>query len=157
MRKILIIVALIIVGCSPNNKPSDLPPLYQCVITITQENLPLADAKVEFIQIAPAEAKYRAASITDNNGKVSMTTYGFAGVPIGKYKVVITKIIQDDLVYEDNPSTGQKEIVDFKKYATVESKYSSAETTTHEIEITGKEKKIEKTFNVGKTVKLLIP
>ncbi|MDR1492825.1 MAG: hypothetical protein LBT05_08895 [Planctomycetaceae bacterium] len=157
MRKILLIVLLTtIVGCSPNNKPSDLPPLYPCTIAIKQDDLPLTEAAVELLPIPPTVAKYRAASITGTDGKASMTTYGFSGVPAGKYKVVISKNIQDDLVYGDNPSTGQKEIVSFQKYATVESKYSSTETTPYEIEITGKKKKAEHIFDVGKSVKIKI-
>jgi hypothetical protein len=157
MRKILLIVALIVTGCSSGNKPSDLPPLYPCSVTIRQDNLPLAEATVEFIPVAATEAKYRAASITGSDGNVSMTTYGFPGVPAGKYKVVISKNIQDDLVYSNNPSTGQKEIVDFQKYMTVEQEYSSPKTTPLEIEITGKEKRTDHIFNVGKATKVLIP
>jgi hypothetical protein len=157
MRKILLIVALVVVGCSPNDKPSDLPPLYPCTIVVTQDGSPLAEAAIELVPISPAEAKYRAASITGTDGKVSMTTYGFPGVPAGKYKVVISKNIQDDLVYADNPSTGQKEIVSFKKYRTVEPKYSSAERSPYEIEINGKGKKAKHVFDIGKTVKTLIP
>jgi hypothetical protein len=156
MRKILFIVVLILGGCSDSGKPSDLPSLYPCTITVTQDGLPLAEAAVELVSTDPAGAKYRAASITGKDGKVSMTTYGFSGVPIGKYKVVISKNIQDDLVYADNPSTGQKEITSFQKYQTVEPKFSSAETTPHEIEITGKDKKTDHIFDVEKSVKTLI-
>jgi hypothetical protein len=156
MRNILFIITLLIAGCSNNDKPADLPSLYPCTILITQDNLPVAEATVEFVPVDSINAKYRAASITDENGKVSMKTYGFPGVPIGKYKVVVSKDILDDWVYADNPSTGQKEAVSFKKYRTVESKYSSAESTPHEIEITGKKKKEQYIFDVGQTIKILI-
>ncbi|MDR2642793.1 MAG: carboxypeptidase-like regulatory domain-containing protein [Planctomycetaceae bacterium] len=157
MRNFLFIVTLIIGGCSAGDKPADLPKLYPCEVTVMQDNLPLAEAAVEFIPVNSANAKYRAGSVTDKNGNVSMTTYGFQGVPIGKYKVVISKDVLDDLEYADNHSTGQKEIVRFKKYQTVDPKYSSAETTPHEIEITGKEKKQQYIFDTGKTIKILIP
>ncbi|MDR0337760.1 MAG: carboxypeptidase-like regulatory domain-containing protein [Planctomycetaceae bacterium] len=156
MRNIFVIAALIVVGCSTSDKPTDLPSLYPCTVTITQNNSPLAEAMVEFVPVDSSNAKYRAASITDENGKVSMKTYGFPGVPIGKYKVVVSKNIQDDLVYAYNPSTEQKEIVSFKKYQMVDPQYSSAETTPHEIEITDKKRKEQYVFDVGKTVKILI-
>ena len=156
MRKILLIVLIFAAGCSTSDKPADLPPLYPCTIIITQDNSPIAEAAVELVPIDFVNAKYRPAAITGEDGKVSMTTYGFSGVPIGKYKVIVSKDILDDLVYADNPSTGQKEVVSFKKYRTVDPQYSSVETTLHEIEITGKKKKEPYIFDVGKTIKTLI-
>jgi hypothetical protein len=55
---------------------------------------------------------------------------------------------------ENNPSTGEKELVSFKRYRAVEPKFASAESTPHELEITGKEKLTEFTFDVGKAVKM---
>jgi 5-hydroxyisourate hydrolase-like protein (transthyretin family) len=158
MRKILLLTLLIaVVGCSPSNRPKDLPTLYPCTVVITQDGKPLAEATVEFTPVDSANAKYRAASVTDANGTVSMTTYGFAGVPAGKYKVVVSKVLLDNLEYADNKSTGQKEVVNFNKYKVVDSKYSSAETTPHEIEITNKKKNETYSFDVGKTIKEMIP
>ena len=101
------------------------------------------------------EMKYRPASVTDADGKVSMSTYGFPGVPAGRYKVVVSKEVRDDLVYADtpNPSTGLKEVISFKRYRIVEPMYSSEDSSPHEIEITGKGKKMVQTLDVGKAVK----
>jgi hypothetical protein len=153
MRNILFIAALMIAGCSASDKPTDLPSLYPCTVIITQDNSPLAEAAVEFVPVDSANAKYRAASITGEDGKVFMKTYGFSGVPIGKYKVVVSKEILDDLVYADNPSTGQKEVVHFKRYQMIEPKYLSAATTPLEIEITGKKKNEQYLFDVGQPVR----
>jgi hypothetical protein len=150
-------ITLIVVGCSSSDKPADLPKLYSCVVMVTQDGSPLPEATVEFIPVNSDNAKYRAASVTGNDGKVSMKTYGFTGAPVGKYKIIISKIINDDLEYAENPSTGQKEIVNFKKYQTVELKYSSEKTTPHEIEITGNNKNNQYVFDVGKAIKILIP
>ncbi|MDR1957446.1 MAG: hypothetical protein LBQ54_00080 [Planctomycetaceae bacterium] len=81
-----------------------------------------------------------------------MSTYGYEGTPLGKYKVVVTKNIQDNLVYAES-STGTKEVVGWTSYRTVEPNFSDAKTTPHEIEITGKDKKFEVTFDVGKAVR----
>ena len=141
-----------LVGCSSGDKPKDLPPLYPCTLTIIQDGASLAEATVEFVPAVPS--KYRPASLTGEDGTVSMRTYGFPGVPAGKYKVVVSKEIRENLVYTDtiNPSTGQKEVVSFTRYQTVEPQYSSADSSPHEIEITGKEK-VRQTFDVGKAVR----
>ncbi|MDR2641985.1 MAG: hypothetical protein LBC74_04250 [Planctomycetaceae bacterium] len=91
--------------------------------------------------------------MTNAEGKAVISTYGFAGAPIGKYKVIVRKNVDDDLVYGTN-STGGKEVVAFKIYRTVEPQFSDVKTTPHEIEITGKEKKVEATFDVGKAIKV---
>jgi hypothetical protein len=98
--------------------------------------------------------KYKSLAITDVEGKVAVSTYGYKGVPIGKYKVVVTKNIDDDPIYKTNPSTGREEIISYKTYKTVEPQFSDVKTTPHKIEITGKGKKVEITFDVGKAIKV---
>jgi hypothetical protein len=44
-------------------------------------------------------------------------------------------------------------VVTYKTYKTVEQQFSNAQTTPHEIEITGKERELKKTFDVGKAIK----
>ncbi|MDR3199698.1 MAG: hypothetical protein LBU34_17670 [Planctomycetaceae bacterium] len=154
---ILFIFTIIITGCGTNSRPADLPTLYSCTITVTQDGKPLEQAAVTFEPVDPAGVKYRAAAFTDVNGLVTMKTYGFSGVPTGKYKVVITKNVDDDFTYKLNESTGKDEPVSYKTYRTVEPKFSSAETTPLEIEISGKEKNVQKTFDVGKAIKESMP
>jgi hypothetical protein len=154
----LIVSVTIISGCRDASKPSDLPPLYPCTVTITQEGIPFAGASVEFVLADQAQAKYRALAETDENGQGQMRTYGQFGTPSGKYKVVVTKTVQGEPNrYLKDESTGQQEAIGWKMYQTVESKFSSAETTPHEIEITGKGRRVEQTFDVGKAVKVLMP
>jgi hypothetical protein len=157
MRNILLIVLIIValpllIGCTKSSKPSDLPPLYPCTLTFTQDGVPLAEATVRLI--STTEMKYHPASETGSDGKIAMTTYGFPGVPADKYKVTVIKEILDNVVYRDNPSTGRKEMASFKRYRTVEPVYSSADSSPLELEITGREKKIEQTFDVGKAVRI---
>jgi hypothetical protein len=155
----LLIVTLTLNGCGDTSRPKDLPKLYPCTITITQEGKPLIGATVEFIPADAANAKFRAVSTTGEDGSVNMSTYGFAGAPAGKYKVIVTKTMDDDFVYaaEVNPESGEKDIVSFHTYRLVEEKYSTAETTPFEIEITGKERSVTKTFDAGKAVKEKVP
>jgi hypothetical protein len=65
----------------------------------------------------------------------------------------VTKILTDDVVYKENEAGG-KDLVSYKTYKTVEPQFSDAKTTPHELEITGKGKKTEVTFDVGKAVKV---
>jgi hypothetical protein len=151
---LMCLVGLVSAGCADNSRPKDLPQLFPCTIKITQNNVPLAGATVEFVPTNQADAKYRALAITDDSGTVQMSTYGYPGVPSGKYKVVTTKNIDDDFVYAANESTGGRDVVDYKTYRMVEPKFSSAETTPHEIEILNKGKRVNAAFDVGKAIKV---
>ena len=157
MNKIIIASLLtipFIIGCGgDSSRPTDLPPLFPCVVTITQDGQPLDGATVSFASAdTSAGAKYQATAITDDTGKAVATTYGFDGVPAGKYKVCVWKTLTEpgkqirdgygDLV--DAPGT---------EYRTVDPKYSFADSTPHEIEIVGKGTP-PASFDVGKPVKI---
>jgi 5-hydroxyisourate hydrolase-like protein (transthyretin family) len=122
---------------------------------ITQDGVPLADASVEFVPAESSQSKYRAVTQTDESGTSQMSTYGHSGVPAGKYKVVVTKKEdgEPDRYFKDE-STGEQKPIGWKAYRLVEPKFSSAETTPHEIEIIGK--KVTATFDVGKAIRVLI-
>ncbi|MDR1960467.1 MAG: hypothetical protein LBQ54_15765 [Planctomycetaceae bacterium] len=154
MRRFIILTLFCIAaaGCRQSDAPDDLPKLFPCSIIVTQDGKPLEEATVEF-QPFESTAKYLASGKTDTAGVAEMKTYGKTGSPAGKYKVVITKNIDDDFVYAEN-SLGQKEISGYTLYRTVEPKYSDAKTTPHEMEIIGKGKKHEATFDVGKAIKV---
>jgi 5-hydroxyisourate hydrolase-like protein (transthyretin family) len=140
-------------GCKDSSRPEDLPKLFPCVITITQEGKPLEEASVELVAADQNNAKYKSLTITDTEGKANMSTYGHKGVPAGKYKVVVTKNIQDDFIYKEDED-GERELVSYKTYRAVEPQFSNAKTTPHELEITGKGQKPEVTFDVGKAIKV---
>ncbi|MDR1268941.1 MAG: carboxypeptidase-like regulatory domain-containing protein [Planctomycetaceae bacterium] len=160
MRKIIYITlsifVSIIAGCGDKSRPSDLPPLYSCTVTVTQDGQPLEGATIRFDSVDSAGAKYQAAAVSGADGTASMKTYGVQGSPVGKYKVVVTKIVSESTEYKLNESTGKEEPVNSKRYRFVEPQFTSAETTPLEIEITGNEKNVIKTFDVGKAVKEFI-
>jgi hypothetical protein len=156
MKKIInafmLVAAVTLTGCNKSNRPSDLPPLYPCAMTIIQDGNPLGGATVSLVPLEEANAKYQASSITDESGTAVITTYGFDGVPAGRYKVCVWKtLIEGVEQYQDN--YGETVSTTGTEYRTVETQYSDAETTPHEIEITGK-KLSPKTFDVGKLVKI---
>ncbi|GHT26359.1 hypothetical protein FACS18942_03670 [Planctomycetales bacterium] len=157
MKHFLLLVVLCslfiaVSGCQSALKPSDLPKLYPCTLTITQKGQMLAGAVVELIAQDTDKAKYVPLQRTGEKGVVVMTTYGFDGVPAGKYKVVITKNIEETTKQLDK-NTGETIIKDGTRYRTVEAVYSGAATTPLEIEITGKERNVKLNLDAGKAVK----
>jgi hypothetical protein len=147
-----IVILLFVTGCGNVSQPKDLPPLFPCTITITQDGKPLGNAVVKFIASEDNTAKYKPVAITGEDGKVIVSTYGFSGAPVGKYKVVVIKNIDDDIISKTDDA-GEQVIVSYKTYRTVEKRFSETKTTPLEIEITSKSKRVEKTFDVGKPVK----
>lgn len=146
-----ICVVAFIIGCGRSSRPSDLPPLYPCAVIVTQDGQPLDGAVVDFVAVDAANAKYQASSVTDANGKAVVTTYGYNGVPAGRYKVCVWKTVIEGVTQVVN---NDGELVDTMgaEYRTVEPQYSNAETTPLEIEITGK-KMPPTSFDVGKPIK----
>ncbi|MCL2119512.1 MAG: hypothetical protein FWH27_13910 [Planctomycetaceae bacterium] len=156
MKRIIIplmLVALSITGCGGNDsRPADLPPLFPCEITITQEGTALSGATISLESSGEAKAVYHPSGITNESGKAVLSTYGFNGVPTGMYKVIVRKTVVEDVkqvvdAYGDLVDDGGVE------YRTVESQFSNANATPHEIEITNSRQAVQATFDVGKPVK----
>jgi hypothetical protein len=152
---VLVVVLLFIIGCGDSSRPKDLPKLFPCTVIVTQDGKPLDEAVVKLITQEDNATKYKPVAITGKDGKVIVSTYGFPGVPVGKYKVVIIKNIDDDIISKIDDADEQV-IVSYKTYRTVEKIFSEPETTPFEIEVTPQSKSIEKTFDVGKSIKKLI-
>jgi hypothetical protein len=97
----------------------------------------LADAFVEFVPTSPDSQKYRPSAMTDANGNAVMLTYGFPGAPAGTYKILVLKVIDDDIVMGTDEYGGQA-VVSSNRYETVNARYSDAAQTPHEIEVTAR-------------------
>jgi len=155
MKRIIIPLVLAVIsvaGCTRDDgRPKDLPPLFPCEITITQGGTPLAGATVA-LESSGGSTNYIPSGITEESGKAVLSTYGFKGAPAGKYKVTVRKTVVEDITQVvdsygdmvDSPGT---------EYRTVESQFSRADTTPHELEITGDKKPTQATFDVDKPVK----
>ncbi|MDR2115761.1 MAG: carboxypeptidase-like regulatory domain-containing protein [Planctomycetaceae bacterium] len=137
-------------GCgSKSSRPTDLPPLEPCKITVFQEGKPLEGAIVTLIS-KDTSAKYaRSSGATNTSGIAELKTYGYSGVPKGSYKITVTKSAME----------GGKEITDAsgvtstrggKDYSYVEKKYTDVLSTPLEIEIGNKENL--QTVEIGKSV-----
>ncbi|MDR2171274.1 MAG: hypothetical protein LBP59_14110 [Planctomycetaceae bacterium] len=156
MRRFLFVTLIssimLFIGCSQSAKPLDFPDLYPCTVIITQEGKPVADAIVEFIRQDADNTKYVPVQHTNNKGIAVMTTYGFTGAPAGKYKIIVTKNVEDETVIKDK-DTGEIIIVSETKYKLIDPAYSDTKTTPLEIEVL-KEKNVKQTFDVGKAIKI---
>jgi hypothetical protein len=147
---LLLLFCATLIGCGRNaSRPDDLPKLYPCKITITQNGVALKDADVEIV-LQDKTAKHRSASgVTNDNGVAELLTYGFLGAPAGKYKVLVKKTVLEGAV-EKTDEFGVKHVSGGKDYNLVNVKYQDENATDFEIEIkTGQN---EFSFDVGEPV-----
>lgn len=86
-------VAVLCSGCGGGVKlPSDLPKLHPTVITVIQDDKPLAGAMVAMENVDPEMEKWSCVALTDDAGKATVQTKGqYVGAPEGTYKVTVTK------------------------------------------------------------------
>jgi hypothetical protein len=131
-----VIAVLFFGGCGKkSNLPDDFPEIALCEIIVTQDGKPLTDALVTLIpQNIVTPYAQGCTGITGENGKASIQTYGQAGVPLGKYKVVISKT-KDEGGTETTDENGVKIQIGQKVYSYVEKKYTQENSTPYEIEI----------------------
>ena len=138
-------------GCS-RGVPKGFPSLHPCVITVSQDGTPLAEASVLLKPLQ--ESAMSASGITDEKGVAVMKVQAtFDGVPEGKYKVMIVKQtrernpgVKDGELHELAPTElREKEyiVTDF-----VNPKFGNSTQTPFEIQI--QPGKNEHTFEVTK-------
>ena len=146
-------------GCGGPPRPADLPPLYKTTITITQEGAPLAGALVALYS-EDQTFKWGVAGITDAAGKAEIKTHGqFSGVPLGSYKVVVTKSEPDGgsdvpMTRPDNAEGAKIQVQRAKTirlYNLLEKQYMNVATTP--LTITIEKRRNNKVFDVGKPVR----
>lgn len=154
---------LVLCGCGSGVPlPDDLPRLVPCKLTFTQENEPLAAATV-FLQPLDEDNRWFPGGQTDERGTVDLFSNGrYRGAPAGRYKIIVTKNESDASKLPPSPDEGDPGYEEWLKkveketlptYSLVEKRYSAASSTPLEIEI-GDEKNIEKSFEVGKKVRV---
>jgi len=165
MQKFIVILLLsfsvTLFGCS--NRPSGMPALYPCKITVTQDGTPLADASVVLVNISDTEKGQAWAPMgkTDSSGvAVMMTNAQYNGAAAGKYRIIVDKTETEPSKLGPPPATDSPEYEawseksaneDLTQFSLVETVYSSSETP-HEIDV-GKGTN-EKTVDVGKVVRI---
>ena len=152
---LLIVLAIFVCGgCSKENRPRDLPPLFPITLTFLLDGQPLDNAMVMFYTENQAIAKWTVGGITDAEGKAIIVTHGqFHGVPAGTFKVCVSK-----RVFPDEPdenvvaSIVGSEIRPMGKMPVpidhVDPLFCKPENTPLKIEIAPQKKMMAQTFNV---------
>lgn len=88
------LLTLSMLGCGGKPRPEGLPELYPVRFVVTQEGTPLADATVQFVP--DGNSKWSTGGVTGTDGSLIPNTHGeFPGIPLGKYKVIVTKILKE--------------------------------------------------------------
>jgi len=153
-RYLLLLLLSLSIGCSVDSRPADLPPLFPCTVSVTQGGAPLDDANVELVSTSPDTQKYRPSATTDANGIAVIMTYGFPGAPAGTYKILVRKMIEDDIVYGTD-EYGEQRVASSSRYQVVGDRYFNAEATPHEIEVTPRGR-TQITIDVGEPVRVRV-
>jgi len=151
-RYLLLISLFLLCGCSDPSRPADLPPLFPCTITVIQGGVPLEGAFVELV-LMPDGQKFRPSAATDANGNAEILTYGFVGAPVGRYKILIRKSIDDNIVYGTN-EYGERVEISADRFMVIAERYSRIETTPHEVEVTTRRTQL--TVDVGEAVRIRV-
>ena len=140
---LLLGVALVALGRGPKT-PDGMPPLQPVALTITQEGPPVADAMITLKSLDGAN-NFTSGGTTGANGVANLVTHGqYKGVPEGKYKVAVSKIVGEGTPPPPSPIDEEsarkwKEYQDsgatYEEFNVIDMKYSTIETTDLEIEV----------------------
>jgi hypothetical protein len=104
----IVVIFILILGCSSQQLPDDLPKLYPCKITVTQNEKPLTGASV-LLHLTDSSAGNGGKSwipmgLTDENGvAVIKTNARYGGAPLGNYKILVNKTEREASKLEPPP------------------------------------------------------
>lgn len=148
--RLSLLFSFLLVGCGRTPTPDDLPPLHPVTLTITQNGAPLAGANVLLFAVS-GEDKWAPGGVTDSAGIVLPKSQGrYAGAPVGKYKVCVSKSEIEKLSPGDSDA-GKRA----KAFKLVEDQYGNPETTPLEFEVVAG--KNTATLDAGKAVRIALP
>jgi hypothetical protein len=146
-----ILFSLGLCGCG-ESKPDGLPELQPVTLTFTLDGQPCGGASVHLIP--QNQSQWAVGGVTDSAGTVVLKTHGkFSGAPVGKYKMIVSKLEQEDVVIEPTKELGMESSQKIAMYHLIDPMYSNPEKTSLEIEVT-QGKKISKSFDLGKKVRI---
>ncbi|HBT77501.1 MAG TPA: hypothetical protein DEB39_11415 [Planctomycetaceae bacterium] len=153
---LLCLLVLSLAGCGGDARPPGFPKLYPVSLKVTQGNVALAGASVK-LREANASMTWSIGGMTDEEGIVVLWTHGrFRGAPEGKFKVAVSKLVnegEEELIAalnrEDHAAAKK---ITVNSYSLVAAEYESFSTTPIEIEITRKTRTLD--ISAGATVKI---
>jgi len=142
-------------GCGGPPRPADLPPLHPCTVTLKQEGTPVAGAMVTLTSTDPS-FRWSVAGITNESGVVVFKTHAqFPGVPLGDYKMIISKTERFQSKEPEEVTVGDVKMISQGSpiilYTLVDKQYANVETTP--LTITVKKGKNNESFDLGKAVR----
>jgi len=152
----LIIVLVIPFFCGCGEKlPDGMEKLYPTKLVITQKGKPLVGASVRLISSASDTSnQWTVGALTDEQGVATIRTHGsYDGAPAGKYKVCVTKTVDENPPLDPSSSEdGIRARAERAKkiFSIVPKEYKSELSTPFEVEIKGK---THQAFDIPEEVK----
>ncbi|MDR0610140.1 MAG: Ig-like domain-containing protein [Planctomycetaceae bacterium] len=134
-------------GCGNKRVPPEgMPTLYRCLIRITQNDQPLADAVVA-LHSTSENFLWTINGRTDENGQAEIFTHGyFRGAPSGDFKVTVDKLETVVPPLPEVMPTSESELTklfnkreeEIKEYRLVDIRFTQAELTPFSINVNKK-------------------
>jgi hypothetical protein len=106
-RKIIVLLFLVlfITACSNRPKlerPEGMPELHPCSVTVTFGGTVMEGVTISLTPVEK-DSQWIASGATDKNGTaIPCSSYGFKGVPEGKYAVAFTRLVTNPNYNENN-------------------------------------------------------
>ncbi|MDR3110330.1 MAG: hypothetical protein LBU65_11710 [Planctomycetaceae bacterium] len=111
MTKKIIVLLFLAVFCTACNsrpkleRPEGMPELVPCSITVTFDGKSIQGVTILLVPLE-GDTQWSPSGTTDTNGRAYPdTSYGFKGVPVGKYKVSFTCFETDPNYNENDPKS----------------------------------------------------
>lgn len=138
-------------GCKGKDKPDGFPKIYPCEITVKQDGTPLPGASVVLFS-DDGSNPWSIGGGTNNAGVAVIYTHGdFAGAPVGKYKVTISKNLIEDAPSKEDLANPNFAGPMGTAYDYVDLQYKSKTTTPLSMEVTAG--KNAQDFDVGSAIR----
>jgi len=159
---LLLVTTCLPSGCNKGpQKPSGLPELFPCQITITQEGTLLEGAAVVLFPKSGGSNGWNTEGVTNAKGVAELKTHlEFKGAPAGDYVVLVTKTELSPSAWPIDPPKDPVEKEEWYNgkaaekrinYRFIKPEFGDAKKTPHSITIT--KGKNEATFDVGEPIK----
>lgn len=147
---IMIILSSMMIGCGKQERPSNMPQLYPCIITITQEEKPVEGVEISLdsqgeTPVWPVSGK------TDASGQARLVTLGkYPGIPSGQYKVIVQKMEIEGHFGAEGVSPTRY----IKTFSLINPEYIESQKTPLTLNMPSK--KYATSFELGKQTRVLI-
>ena len=159
----LTFTALTLVSCDRGPmKPDGFPQVYPVTLRLEQDDKPLSGADV--MLVSDEIGKWSCGGVSNDNGIVTVRTHGqFSGAPLGRHKIIVSKI-RSDAPEDDTTGMSIAEIREMEAQTAgrrdfgatvylVERRFSNPLTTPLEVEVVAGKNSF--TLDVGPEVEIV--